>query len=327
MRWDRADAAAAPCRAFALALLAAALLAGAARAQMPPPPSSGLPTPMLFTVSPPGGKAGTTVDVTVTGPSLEEATQLLFSHPGLKAELVPPPPPDPKKPPTPPPPQPPPGQLYPPASVQFKVTIPPDAPLGIHDVRVVNKWGVSNPRAFVVGDLAEVMEKEPNNDVAEAQRVALNSTVNGTIAAPTDVDYYVFAGKKGQRVILSCLALSIDSRMQAAVELYDAAGKLLGANRRYQSARHYAGNDALVDYTLPADGDYYVRVYQFAYTSGNAEHFYRLSISTAPWIDAVHPAAVEPGKPATLTVYGRNLPGGTPDPAAVIDGRMLDKLT
>ena len=31
------------------------------------------------------------------------------------------------------------------------MTIPADAPLGIHDVRVVNEWGISNPRAFLVG--------------------------------------------------------------------------------------------------------------------------------------------------------------------------------
>ncbi len=260
-------------------------------------------------------------ELTLTGPDLEEAQQLLFSHPGLKGEIVPPPPPDPKKPPPPPP------QPNQPVTVQAKVTIAPDTPLGLHDVRVVNKWGVSSPRAFVVGDLPEVLEKEPNNDVAEAQRVAVNNTINGVVAAPTDVDYYVFAGTKGQHVLLSCLALSIDSRMQAAVEVYDAAGRLLGANRRYQGGRHYPGSDALVDVTLPDNGDYYVRVYHFTYIQGNAEHFYRLTISTAPWIDAVFPPAVEPGKPATLTVYGRNLPGGKPDAAAVIDGKILERLT
>jgi hypothetical protein len=36
---------------------------------------------------------------------------------------------------------------------------------------------------------------------------------------------------------------------------------------------------------------------------------------------------VEPGKPATVTVYGRNLPGGQLDPTAVEDGRVLEKLT
>jgi hypothetical protein len=36
---------------------------------------------------------------------------------------------------------------------------------------------------------------------------------------------------------------------------------------------------------------------------------------------------VEPGKPAQVTVYGRNLPGGQPDPTAVLDGVVLEKMT
>src|SRR5439155_25753941 len=114
----------------------------------------------------------------------------------------------------------------------------------------------------------EVLEKEPNNDVEQAQRVELNSTVNGAVAAPTDVDYYVFAGKKGQRVVVSCLASSIDSRLVAGLELYDARGKRLAQNRRYH------GTDALLDATLPDDGDHYVRLFEFTHTLGTPEHFY-----------------------------------------------------
>jgi hypothetical protein len=277
-----------------------------------------LPNPRLLTIIPPGGKVGTTVEVTFTGTDVEEPEALLFSHAGLKAEpILPPPPPkpDPKKPapkPTPPP-----------AITKFRVTIAPGTPLGTHDVRLVNKWGVSNPRAFVVGDLAEVQEKEPNNDVEQAQRVELNTTVNGAITAPTDVDYYVFAGKKGQRVVVSCLSSSIDSRLHAALELYGPTG----TGRKLASNRNYRGTDALLDARLPADGDYYVRVYQFTYTLGGPEYFYRLSITTAPWIDAIDPPMVEPGKPATLTVYGRNLPGAQPDRTARVGGRVLEKLT
>jgi hypothetical protein len=303
-------------RRTAAVALVAALFAGPAPAQQPP--GSQFPNPELLTVTPPGGKAGTTVEVTVTGTHLEEPESLLFSHPGFKAEpIVPPAPPaDPKKPM-------PPAK---PAVTQFKVTIAPDTPLGIHDVRLVNKWGVSNPRAFVVGDLPEVVEKEPNNNDTEAQKVPLNCTVNGVIANPTDVDYYAFPGTKGQRVVLSCLSLSIDSRLQPDLELYDSKGTRLGANYRYLGNRHYINSDSLLDVSLPDDGEYLVRVADFTYTAGDPQHFYRLTISTAPWIDAVHPAVVEPGKPAQLTVYGRNLPGGTPDPTAVVDGRVLEKL-
>ncbi len=282
-----------------------------------PPAGSALPNPRLLTLTPPGGKVGTSVEVSFTGTDVEEPQALLFSHPGLKAEAIQPPPPtpDPKKPA--------PKPAAPPAVTKFRVTIAPGTPLGFHDVRLVNKWGVSNPRAFVVGDLAEALEKEPNNDVEQAQRVELNTTVNGAIAAPTDVDYYVFAGKKGQRVLVSCLASSIDSRLRPGLELYGptATGRKLASNRNYH------GTDALLDATLPADGDYYVRVYQFTYTLGGPEYFYRLSVTTAPWIDAVFPPMVEPGKPATLTVYGRNLPGGQPDPTARLGGRVLEKLS
>ncbi|HEY7428682.1 MAG TPA: PPC domain-containing protein, partial [Gemmataceae bacterium] len=304
---------------FVLLLVGASLLlAGPAHAQ--PRVGSNLPAPRLMTVMPPGGKIGSAVEVTFTGTDLEEPEHLLFSHPGIKAEPLanpePAPKPDPKK----PQPKQKPGMGKPVVS-RFKVTLAPNVPPGVHDVRFVNKWGVSNPRAFVAGDLNEALEKEPNNDVEQAQRVELNTTVNGSMANPTDVDYYVFAGKKGQRVVFSCLASTIDSRFHPGIEVYDGKGKQLA------SGRDYNNNDALTDCTLPDDGDYFVRLFHFTHTQGTAEHFYRLSISTAPWIDAIFPCVVEPGKTTAVTIYGRNLPGGKSEPSAVVDARVLEKIT
>ncbi len=73
------------------------------------------------------------------------------------------------------------------------------------------------------------------------------------------------------------------------------------------------GTDAVLDATLAEDGDYYVRLRQFTYTLGGPEYFYRLTVSTGPWIDAVFPPVVEPGKTSKVTLYGRNLPGGKLD--------------
>jgi hypothetical protein len=290
-------------------LVAWVALCGRSVAQ--PPPGSAVPVPRLFTISPAGGKVGATIEITWTGENTEEPQGFYFSHPGFKAEPVPPPPPapaDPKKPSAPQP------------ITKFKVTIPPDAPPGIHDIRLVNQWGISNPRAFVVDTLREVAEKEPNDDVPQAQRVEINTIINGTIRSPTDVDYFVFAAKKGQRVLLECLAATIDSRLLAGIELYDSSG------RQHAAGHAFHDQDAFVDCTLPQDGDYYIRLTEFTHTQGSAEHFYRLKISTTPWIDAIVPLAVEPGKKANLTVYGRNLPGGQLDPTAVDDGRVLEKV-
>jgi hypothetical protein len=300
---------------LATALLVSLTVMPAALAQ--PPQGPGLPQPRLLVVSPAGGQAGTTIEVTLTGNDLEEPQRLLFNHPGTKSEPIaesrPSQPTKPSKPPQP-------GQP-PVMSTKFKVTIPADVPVGHYDVRFVSKAGVSNPRAFVVGDLPEMLEKNPKHDVSDAREIPLGSTVHGAITAPTDVHYYRFTGRKSQRVVVSCLASSIDSKLHAAIELYDKAGTLLGSNHNYRA------NDALLDCALPADGDYFVRLSAFAYLQGSIEHFYRLTVSTAPWIDAVFPPVLEPGKPTKVTVYGRNLPGGKPDPTAVVDGRVLETMT
>jgi hypothetical protein len=274
--------------------------------------------PRLLLVSPAGAQAGSTVELTFTGYDLDGSEALLFSDPRIKAEIVgavetantkttPPPPKGPQG-------------SGPTQSVRFKATIPGQTPTGVLDVRVVGKSGVSNPRAFLVGDLPETLEKEPNNDVDEAQRIALNSVVHGVINTPTDVDYFVFTGKKGQRVVVHCAASSVDSKLTPAIQIYGKDGAYLAHNRDYHNT------DAVLDVILPADGDYYVRVFSFTYTQGGPEHFYRLSVSTAPWIDAVFPPVVETGKETQVTVYGRNLPGGKPDPNAVFEGRVLEKV-
>jgi hypothetical protein len=276
-------------------------------------PEGAQPMPRLLTIMPLGGKIGTDVEVTLGGTDIEDPEKLLFNHPGIKAEpIIPPDPPAPA-----------PGKPAPPKPgvTKFKVTIPADVPIGIYDVRVANKWGVSNPRAFVLGDINEVLEKEPNNDVQEAQRVELNTTINGSIAAPTDVDYFVFTAKKGQRIVLSCLASSVDSRLHAGLEVYDAKGKLITSNRNYNRY------DALCDLMPTEDGDFHVRLFEFTHTQGTPEHFYRLTIGTAPWIEAVHPCVLEPGKPTQVTIYGRNLPGGKPEPGLSSDDAPLEKIT
>ena len=86
----------------------------------------------------------------------------------------------------------------------------------------------------MVGDLPEVAEVEPNNEDTKAQQIDLNTTVNGTFAGPQDVDYYVFPATKGQRVVVSCLAASIDSRANPAIEVYDKDDKQLASNNNYR---------------------------------------------------------------------------------------------
>jgi hypothetical protein len=234
------------------------------------------PAPQLLSVFPMGAKAGDTVEVTFAGHGFDGSEKLLFSATGFTAEFVGV---------VPAPKQPQPGQ--PSTSAKFKVTAPANAN-GTFDVRVVGKTGLSNPRAFVVGKLKDVSETEPNNDVGPAQKIELETTVNGVISAPTDVDFVTFKAKAGQKITVYCLTSAIDSKLQADLLVSTADGKQLASNRGYRNG------DAVLDFQAPTDGDYYVRVSQFAYTSGGYDHFYRLTVTTTPWVPAVFPPVAAP---------------------------------
>jgi len=108
--------------------------------------SARLPSAKLFSVFPPGGARGHVIDVEIGGADLDEARALLFSHPGISAQQRF----GTKKPYE---------EVAPPVAMKFRVTIAADVPEGIYEVRAVGRFGLSNPRAFVVGHRAEVMEK------------------------------------------------------------------------------------------------------------------------------------------------------------------------
>ncbi len=265
-----------------------------------------LPVARLYSVFPPGAKQGTSVDVTISGEDLEKVAQLQFSIAGITATQKTQPPAL--------------GQEGPqPVPNQFTLTIPADAPLGICEVRAIGKYGISNPRAFVIGSQEELIETEPNNTQQQASAVPLGTVVNGRSDSASDQDYYKITAKAGQRIIADCWAYRIDSRMDPSLVVFDASGKELGRSRDVER------RDPLLDFTAPADGDYFVEVHDFLY-AGSPEYFYRLAIGADPHLDFVMPPAGLPGSTGKYTLYGRNLPGGTPTELVTADGKKLESL-
>lgn len=282
---------------FRLLLIATAVLAGLQSAQ------AQLPQTRIYALFPPGGQVGTAFDVTITsGADLEEVSRLLFTHPGItatqKTQDV--------------------GGQSQPIANAFTVTVSGETPPGQYEVRAVGLYGISNPRFFSIGNRPEVLEVEPNNLPEQAQVIEIGKTINARVTGGAELDHYKFAGKQGQRIVGELFARRIDSKLDAAVEIYDPSG------RRLTLARNNVAGDPLVDVILPVDGDYLVRVYDFVY-SGGEDYFYRLTFHTGPYIDYVFPPAGVPGSTGTFTLYGRNLPGGQPS-GVTTHGRPLDKL-
>lgn len=226
--------------------------------------------------------------MTITGQDLEDVSALHFSDARITAKAA--------------------------AGNKFAVTVAADVPPGIYDLRAIGRYGVSNPRSFVVGSLNETSAKSGNTSVEQAAPISVDETTSA-VAQANAVQYYKLPLKKGQRIFAAVEARNIDSRMEPSIVLADASG-----NDRVTSRR-----GELVDFTAPADGDYFLKVYDFTY-QGGPEFFYRLTVSSGPHIDFIVPPAGLPGSKGRYTIFGRNLPGGKPATDRSASGRALEQL-
>ena len=269
------------------------------------PATAQLPTARLDGLFPAGGAAGSTFDLAVSGANLDDLAEIRFSHPGITArpKMAPPGPFDA-------------GPV--PVVNTFEVTVAGDVPPGLQEVRVAGRYGVSNPRAFEVGDLAETREVEPNNDAGKEQLLTPPCLLNGRMDSGGDQDRFRFTVAAGQRILVDCRARRIDSRMDAVLTVSDAAGRLVAESRDAQTG------DPLLDFVSPSGGEYTLRVVDSLY-GGGGEYPYRLEVGALTHLDFVDPPAAAAGTSGPFTLYGRNLPGGQPS-GVVIDGRPLEQL-
>lgn len=241
-----------------------------------------LPSPRLDRLTPPGGKAGSTVEIELAGADLAGVKTLRFDHPGLSAVPV--------------------------KDRTFRVTIAADVPTGTYDVWAVGTYGISNPRLFAVQQgLAEVAEKEPNDDLATAHKVPLDCVISGTSDSNRE-DVFRFPARKGDRVVIECQAQKLDSALDATLTVQTSEGRPIGSNG------DYFGRDPLVEFVAPADGEYVVSIADLSFRGGLP---YRLTITTKPHVENLFPRAVRAGRPSAVQVFGRNL-GSVAKPSTLL---------
>lgn len=233
-----------------------------------------LPLARLSTVTPAIGKPGATIEVTVEGEDLDHLKDLRFSHPGLKAR--------------------------PKSGTTFEVTIAPDVPSAIYDVRAVGRFGISTARAFAVEPFDITSEPSGNDTPAGAAPLAFGKGCFGQ-ANPNGVDYYKFQATEGQFIAIDCLAGSLDSRMQPALVLSDPAGR--------ECARSRTGGPLVL--RASASGEYRLKLHDTLFRGGPA-FFYAVTLSSRPQVDFILPPSGLAGTRARFFLYGRNLPGSEP---------------
>lgn len=266
-----------------------------------------LPNADLLRVSPAVAKAGSEELITISGSNLDDVSTLRFSDTRIKVvpEMLPA------------------DEFYPkarPKPNSFKITIPAEVTPGTYEVRSLGYFGLSTARPFLIlpKDAIEVREEGDHSERDLAMPLAIETGVFGNLDN-RKIDWYKISCKKGERLLIQMWAERLDSKADGMLAVFDAAGHELERNREY------FGRDPMVDFTPPADGDYYLAASDILYR-GDANHFYHLVASRAPHIDFVFPPAGQPGSKTRFTIFGRNLPGGSLGNSITIDGKTLEIL-
>ena len=213
-----------------------------------------IPAIQLSALSRAVGQAASSFPVRVSeGDQLDEVDQLVFSHPGIVATL-----------------QTSPARLLEtepqPQFGQFSVAVAPEVPPGIYEARAKGRFGLSNPRAFLVTQSpVQFVETEHTRQDAVID-LSLQQVIVDR-ACPQRRNYYHVALAANDRFYVCAHARRLDSRAVVALALLDPNG------REVARARAIGEFPAELIYEVPVSGNYTLLAYDFLYQGGEGFAF------------------------------------------------------
>lgn len=140
------------------------------------------------------------------------------------------------------------------------VQVAPKGPNGLHG------W----PVLLHLSDLDEQLEKEPNNDPKQANRIAVPGAITARFEEKDDVDHFVITAKKGQRLAIEIHAVEHLSPTEVYAVLKNDKGAQVAAVNPSQASK--------IDFTAPADGDYTLAV-EHLHSWGGPDEVYRVTVT------------------------------------------------
>lgn len=234
--------------------------------------------PTLNTPAHLGVKVGDTANLTLSGTNLVGATGVWTSFP---ATIVIPP-----------------GQKDA-KQLNIQLTVPPNAPLGLHTFRVATEDGVSNSQTIIVDDLSTVAETVgKNKTAASAQPIPVNSVVTGAAEAESS-DFFKVPVTAGKPITVEVLAHRLGSPLDPVILLRDVSGRELGGV--YADDTPGLQSDSRLSYTPKHTGELIIELRDSIYRGGGA---YRLRVGHFPGATTAYPLVIQRGKPASVRFTG-----------------------
>lgn len=259
-----------------------------------PVPFESLAQPAISWLFPAGGRRGTEVQVTIGGTNLIAAASAGNPDPirvtgkGVTARWA--------------------GATES-GHIRVVFAIAEDAELGEREVRFVNHAGASNRLRFVVSELPETGELEPNSSKDLAQSLdALPVVVNGRLAAG-DRDFFRVHARAGQNLICALDARALKPYLPDTVPawfdptliLYDANGR-----RAMVEDDFHFSPDPILTFQSLVDADYLIEVIDVL-QRGREDFVYRLRVGELPFLNQVFPLGGPRGTNTAANLYGLNL--------------------
>ena len=238
-------------------------------------------TPELHAVYPRGIQRGNEHTLTLNGVRLDDAQEVFFYGEGITAKSV---------------------KVVDHKKLEVIVSVAPDCRLGEHVLQVRCGKGISDFRSVFVGPYPAVVEKEPNNDFATAQKIELNHTIAGQIKGE-DVDYFVVSLKSGQRLSVEAESIRLGTFFDSLIAVYDSEKKEIAVC----DDTELFSQDGFLTVAAPTDGDYYVMIRDSAYNS-SGNHHYRLHIGEFDRPQMMFPAGGKSGQKLTSKMFERPMP-------------------
>ncbi|MBY0229761.1 MAG: hypothetical protein K2W96_10815 [Gemmataceae bacterium] len=238
--------------------------------------------PELGYVFPPGGKAGTTVEVRLGGYNWTPDMEHFSLDPRVRLQalgepgpiLIPPPPywfgakgrlganPLPRE-------------------TAARFTLPSDLPPGPVRWQAANANGATAAGVFIVGTGPEVVEDEARK--GPQALASLPVTVSGRLLKIEEVDRYAFTAAKDGPVTCELSARRLGSKFHGVIEVRDARGKVVA------DVAGTSGADPSLVFMAKAKEAYTVSVHDIDF-GGDRSYVYRLALHASPRIVGAIPA-------------------------------------
>ena len=261
---------------FLHAVLLVSLVAEVVLAQAPP---------SISTTRPLAVRPGQAIDLKIQGANLVGVSDVWTSFPSTKA-LV--------------------GDTKNKAQCVYKLTVPADASVGFHAIRVAGPGGLSPLKLVLVDDIPTTAQAGDNFSRGKAQALSLPAAVDGTTDA-LKKRVYKFNAEKGQTVSVEVVAKRIGSALDPLLRLLDANGKELV----YSDDAAGLNGDSRLHHTFAAKGEYFIEVRDIQWTGGGGHH-YRLRVGDFPDVTAPYPLGIKRGGSATVSFSGAHVTGVEP---------------